>query len=118
MKRNSIIIFSCVFFAIALLNSCNNSPSAQDQNAAEMAKKGMVPVNASIFKTDKGWGYSIIVNNKLYIRQDIIPAVEGNQGFATKEDATKVAELVLNKMKNKEKPIVKKEDLKQFGIIK
>ena len=118
MKKNSIIIFSFVFFVVALLNSCNNSPSAQDQNAAEMASKGMVPVNASVFKTDKGWGYSIIVNNKLYIRQDIIPAVEGNQGFATKEDATKVAELVLNKMKNKEKPIVKKEDLENLGIIK
>lgn len=116
--KKYIPIFFCVLIAVVFLNSCNNSPAAQDQNAAEMAKKGMVPVNASIFKTDKGWGYSIIIDNKLFIRQDIIPAVEGNQGFATKEDATKVAELVLNKMKNKEKPIVKKEDLKQLGIIK
>lgn len=100
------------------LNSCNNSPSSQDQNAADMAKKGMVPVNANVFKTDKGWGYSVMVDNKLFIRQDIIPVIEGNKGFATKEDATKVAELVLNKMKNKEKPIVKREDLEQLGIIK
>ena len=116
--KKYILIFFCVLIAVVFLNSCNNTTSAQDQNATEMDKKGMVPVDASIFKTDKGWGYSIIINNKLFIRQDIIPAVEGNQGFATKEDATKVAELVLNKMKNKEKPIVKIEDLKQLGIIK
>ena len=103
---------------VVFLNSCNNSSAAQDQKTAEMAKEGKVPVNASVFKTDKGWGYSIIVDNKLYIRQDIIPAVEGNQGFATNADATTVDELVLNKMKNKEKSIVKKEDLKQLGIIK
>ena len=102
----------------SFLNSCNNSPSIQGQNAAEISKTGMVPVGANIFKTDKGWGYSIIIDNKLFIRQDIIPAVEGNQGFSTKEDATKVAEFVLNKLKNKEKPIVKKEDLEQLGIIK
>lgn len=116
--KNNILIFFCVLIPIAFLNSCNNNPAAQDQNTAEMVKKGMVPVNASVFKTDKGWGYSIIVDNKLFIRQDIIPVIEGNQGFATKEDATKVAELVLNKMKNKEKPIVKREDLQQLGIIK
>ena len=117
MKRY-IIIFFGVFLAFGFLNACNDNSAAQDQNAVAIAKKGMVPVDASIFKTDKGWGYSIIIDNKVFIRQDIIPAVEGNQGFATKEDATKVAELVLNKLKNKEKPIVKKEDLKQLGIIK
>lgn len=117
MKRY-ILIFFYVLIPVVFLNSCNNSPAAQDQNAAEMAKEGKVPVNANVFKTDKGWGYSIMIDNKLFIRQDIIPVVEGNQGFATKEDATKVAELVLTKMKNKEKPIVKKEDLEQLGIIK
>jgi hypothetical protein len=115
MKKYFLIFFSFLI-AIVVFSACNNSTSEQNKDE-EMAKKGMVSVNASIFKTDKGWGYSIIIDNKQFIRQDIIPAVEGNKGFATKEDATKVAELVLTKIKNKEKPIVKKEELRQLGII-
>ncbi len=114
--KKYILIYFTFFLAVSFFSACNSNGSGENTNE-QMAKKGMVPVNASIFKTDKGWGYSILVNNKLLIRQDIIPAVEGNKGFATKDDATKVAELVLDKIKNNEKPIVKKEDLKKLGII-
>jgi len=115
MKKYILIYFSFLI-AISFFSACKSNGTKENEKE-QLAKKGMVPVNASIFKTDKGWGYSIFVDNKLFIRQDIIPAVEGNEGFATKDDATKVAELVLNKIKNNEKPIVKKEELKELGII-
>lgn len=115
MKKYILIYFS-FFIAVSFFSACSNNDD-QKVTKEEMKKNGKVPVDASIFKTDKGWGYSILVDNKLFIRQDIIPAVEGNQGFATKDDATKVARFVLKKMDNKEKPIVTKADLKQLGII-
>lgn len=110
-----IVVYFGLLLAASFFSSCNNnSKTATRQEVAENRK---VPVDASIFQTDKGWGYSILVDNKLYIQQDIIPAITGNQGFATKDDATKVAKLVLKKMAADEKPIVTKEDLKQLGII-
>lgn len=115
MKKYILIYFS-VIIAASFFSACSNNEN-QKAREEEIAKKGKVPIDASIFKSDKGWGYSILIDNKLFIQQDIIPAVEGNRGFATKDDATKVAKLVLNKIKNKEKPIVKKEDLKGLGII-
>lgn len=115
MKKYILIYFS-LLIAASFLSSCGSN-SDQSLTKEEMKKTGKVPVDASIFKTDKGWGYSILIDDKLFIRQDIIPAVEGNQGFATKEDATKVAKFVLKKMDNKQKPVVMKEDLKQLGII-
>lgn len=114
--KGHILIYLGFLIAASFFTACSNKDSqnvTKDQ-AEEIAK---VPVDASIFKTDKGWGYSILIDNKLFIRQDIIPAVEGNQGFGTKADATKVAKFVLQKIDNKEKPIVTKEDLKQLGII-
>jgi hypothetical protein len=115
MKKYILIYFG-FFIAASFFSTCGNN-DGQKVTKEETGKTGKVPIDASIFKTDKGWGYSILIDNKLFIRQDIVPAVEGNQGFATKEDATKVAKFVLQKIDNKEKPIVTKEDLKQLGII-
>jgi hypothetical protein len=114
--RKYILIYFGFFMAASFFSACGNN-DGQKVTKEETGKTGKVPIDASIFKTDKGWGYSILIDNKLFIRQDIVPAVEGNQGFATKEDATKVAKFVLQKIDNKEKPIVTKEDLKQLGII-
>jgi len=39
---------------------------------------------------NKGWGYDIFKDNKLYIHQEIIPAIEGRKGFASKDEAQRV----------------------------
>jgi hypothetical protein len=116
IKLKSKILTVLLFLAaIVLAGSCQNN-SATESSA--MAKKGMVPVNGSTFKTENGWGYNITVDNKLFIKQTEIPVVEGNKGFATEEDAAKVAQLVINKIAKNESPAVKKEDLEKLGIIK
>jgi len=48
---------------------------------------------------NKGWGYDIYKDNKLYIHQEIIPAIEGRKGFASKDEAQRVGELVVSKIK-------------------
>jgi len=101
---------------ILVMSACKSDTSATD--AAAMRKKGMVPINGSTFKTDNGWGYTITVDNKIFIKQPEIPAIEGNKGFATEEDAAKVAELVIHKIAKNENPAVSKEELKKLGIIK
>lgn len=98
------------------MGSCRNHSSTPD--AATKVKKDKVPIEGSTFKTDNGWGYTITVNNKLFIKQTEIPAIEGNKGFTTEEDAAKVAQLVINKIEKNESPAVKKEELEKLGIIK
>src|ERR1700744_1651602 len=41
------------------------------------------------------YGYVIFANGEKYLRQSNMPGKTENQGFQTKEDAKKVAELVL-----------------------
>ena len=54
------------------------------------------------FKTNTGWGYTILKDDKVYIHQEIIPAIEGFKSFTTKEEAEKVGKFVVDKMKKKE----------------
>ncbi len=115
MKKKLVTVLLFII-AIVVFDSCKSDTSASDD--AAMAKKGMVPVDGNTFKTDNGWGYTISVNHKVFIKQTVIPAVEGNKGFATQEDAARVAQLVINKIANQQKPTIKKEDLKRLGIIK
>ncbi len=50
------------------------------------------------------WGYDILRNNKIFIHQPNRPGMPGNEGFNTKKDAMKVAELVIAKVKKGEMP--------------
>lgn len=62
--------------------------------------------------------YDIYVDGKLTIHQPGIPGLPGNEGFKTKEQAAKVAELVIEKIKNGEMPpTVTEKELKQLGAI-
>ena len=63
------------------------------------------------FKTTSGWGYSIADQNKIIIKQSIIPVINYTKSFSTKEDALKVANLVVEKLKKNISPAVTKNDL-------
>jgi hypothetical protein len=64
-----------------------------------------------LFKNGNGWGYDILVNNKTYIHQPFIPAIEGQVPFGDKESARKTARLVVKKLQNHKSPGITKEDL-------
>jgi hypothetical protein len=53
---------------------------------------------------DHTFCYDIYADGKLMIHQTSIPAVPGNEGFKTKADAEKVAQLVIAKIKKGEIP--------------
>jgi hypothetical protein len=67
---------------------------------------------------NKTWGYDILSCKKLIIHQPCIPAVEGNDGFKTREAAENVAKLVIEKMKKGEMPpSIDAEEMKKLKAI-
>lgn len=50
------------------------------------------------FKTGNGWGYNVVVDKKIFIHQETIPAFAENQSFISKDDAIKTGNLVVKKM--------------------
>lgn len=87
--------------------------SCQQQQSKENDK---LPVDVIAVPVKNGWGYEIYVDNKMYIKQDYIPAVSGIHQFANKEQAFATANLVLAKMKQGKKPFLTVEELKTAGI--
>lgn len=73
-------------------------------------------LNLIVFEIDNGWGYKINLDNKTIIYQLFIPVVEGNKAFHTKIEALKAGEIVLQKIKTHQAPIITKEELIKAGI--
>ncbi|MBL7742953.1 MAG: DUF4907 domain-containing protein [Chitinophagaceae bacterium] len=69
-------------------------------------KKGGHIIKARVFPVLNGWGYDILVDDSLFIRQESVPVITGKNGFSKKEYAEKTAELIINKMKRGEHPVV------------
>lgn len=63
------------------------------------------------FKTTSGWGYSIASNDRILIRQSIIPVINETKSFFTEKDALKVGNLVFDKLNKDLSPTVTKNDL-------
>ena len=66
------------------------------------------------FRSDPGWGYDILMNNKVYIHQPYMPALEGQVPFNDKQSARKTARLVLKKIRNHKSPALTKEELQSI----
>ncbi len=77
-----------------------------------------VDLKVKTFQSPIGWGYDITVNDSSTIHQDIIPGIPGRRGFATKEEAEKIGNLVLEKIKNKKLQTSTLQELDSFKITK
>ena len=69
-----------------------------------------------VVKTATGWGYEIFANDSLYIKQEDIPAIPGEKSFVTKEDATVIGNLALEKLKKGNIPYISEKELDSCHI--
>jgi hypothetical protein len=80
-----------------------------------MVKKQNTPVyQSNVFHTSMGWGYEILVNDRVFIRQESIPVLPGHQGFPLKTQAEATARLIINKMKRHQPPTVTTFEIRQI----
>ncbi len=80
----------------------NQMDEEKGQIASKMAKATLT--HFIIRVPDEKFGYTVFIDGKMYIEQKSIPAISGNAGFVSKEDAEKVAKLVIEKIKQGEMP--------------
>ena len=85
---------------ICLIFSCNTKPD----------------LNLDSIKTPTGWGYTIKHNDKIIIKQSIIPVIPNQKSFESEEEALKVGNLVLEKLKQQTSPTITKKDLILLSI--
>lgn len=63
------------------------------------------------FQWKKGWGYQILMNEKVLIHQPFIPAIDTTMAFPDEESARMIGTLVLNKWTEGELPSVTKGEI-------
>ncbi|MFC5681654.1 DUF4907 domain-containing protein [Flavobacterium sp. MAHUQ-51] len=95
-KVKFLVLLSCLFLSIA----CNHKKE----------------LSLASIKTTTGWGYIIKLNDKVIIKQSIIPVIQNQKSFESEEEALKVGNLVLNKLKAKTSPTITKKDLILLSI--
>jgi Domain of unknown function (DUF4907) len=62
--------------------------------------------------------YDVLADGKILIHQPSIPGLPGNEGFKTKQDAEKVAKLIISKIKKGEMPpSVTLDELKKLKVL-
>jgi hypothetical protein len=69
-------------------------------------------------QTSIGWGYEIYVKDSVYISQEVIPSISGRTGFKTENDAQKVGELMVLKMKKNMIPNITEYELDSLKVIR
>lgn len=105
-KIITAIVFICVVIISCNSGANNNTTVSKEPN-----------IKSYVFETKIGWGYIITVNDKVFIRQPYIPVISGVRSFKSANEAGKVAELVISKMKQNQPPTLQKEELEKLKVI-
>nr|WP_299343771.1 DUF4907 domain-containing protein [Allomuricauda sp.] len=61
---------------------------------------------------EQGWMYSIYERERLLIRQEIVPVLEGKQRIPSKEVAEQLGRIVLEKIRSKQMPIISETEIR------
>lgn len=80
-----------VLLLLSIAAACGNEPVKQEQPAGQ--------TQIQLFRNDNGtWGYDILYQGKPFVHQPHKPAAGGLEGFASENQAMKVAEMVAHKI--------------------
>jgi len=80
-------------------------------------KKDHIFIEIKSIHTVKGWGYNIYRDGKIFIHQDIVPAIPTRMGFRSEEDAMAVGKKVYDRYIVGQTPMVTAKEVTDMGII-
>ena len=116
--------------AIILFISCTNRDSAKEDNTViqqsvaikDVSADTNVKLKVKTYQNDntiKGWGYDVYADGVLYIHQPHIPAVPGNKGFQSAQQAETAGNFAVYKIRNNiMPPTISVKELDSLGVLK
>lgn len=82
------------------------------------ASNDRLPVTLHPFELKKGnWGYAIMVDGKIFIKQECIPAIPGNKTFRSKNEAVKAGNAVMQKLIKGQRPTLSSNEVIALGVV-
>jgi hypothetical protein len=118
MQKNLFLVIGFVLISTIILaqgksasNPVASFPAASQFANTQFSHKIIPAVNNT-------YCYDVLADGKILIHQPSIPGLPGNEGFKTKQDAEKVAKLIISKIKKGEMPpSVTIEELKKLKVL-
>jgi Domain of unknown function (DUF4907) len=86
------------------------------KNNTQQAGRELLPVELHALRFANGWGYAILVNKKVFIHQDCIPAISTFRQFNNREEALLVGRKVVEKLIHGNKPAITVKELADAHI--
>ena len=120
MRNKIIIVIASIFLFVGCLFLWNKRAQTKEDVTLQADNPYMdAEIKAVIIPSEHDtFGYDIFLHGTVFIHQPSCPGLPGNDGFATEEDAMKVTELVINKIRNNEfPPTVTIEELQKLGVL-
>jgi hypothetical protein len=120
VKWFAALILFCCLGVPTLFTQALPAPAQSDSSTAKFPKASAYANTKLTYKIIDApkhtYCYDIFADGKLIIHQTSVPALPGSEGFKTKEDATKVAVLVIEKMEQGEMPVrISRDDLRMYA---
>lgn len=104
MTKNNLIISVSIFVIVLTL-------------LYYYAPKKTINFEGKVYKIHKDrYGYVVLNNKKVFIKQEIIPTIEGNVFFSDSIQAFKTLDIVLEKLNSGKNPTLSKDDLSEINI--
>jgi hypothetical protein len=125
--KNQLTLAALIFsFCMSVAMLFAQAPSVPAQPEISLAQSQQPGASADTKLTYKiieapkhTYGYDVFADSKLMIHQSSVPALPGNEEFKTKEAATKVALLVIEKIKKGEMPpTISIDEMKALNVVK
>lgn len=127
MKKHLSFLLACLL-SFTLLHAQQQAPPQpplppQPSTTAQFPASG-TGANSNLTYTiidapNNTFCYDVYADGRLMIHQSSMPGLPGNEGFKTRDDAVKVAELVMYKIRKGEMPpTVSTDEMKNLGVIK
>jgi hypothetical protein len=111
------LIFLLLFIITSSIQA-QTTPAAQPTMPSGQSLKSANITYKLLPAAGKTFGYDIYVNGTLTIHQPTVPGVSGNEGFKSQAAATRIAEMVITKMKEgKMPPTVTPEEMKKMKAL-
>jgi hypothetical protein len=122
LKLAALILFCCMSTPM-LFAQAPSAPAQPDGSAAKFPAASAYANTKLTYKiidaSKHTYGYDVFADGRLMIHQPSAPALPSNEGFKTKKDATKVALLVIKKIKKGEMPpTISIDEMKKLNVIK
>lgn len=113
-KKHVAFAGSFILTLFILCSGCQQKQTKNTEITAGQDSLAVVPFQLE----GGGWGYKINVGAKTRIYQDIIPTIQGRHVFQSKEDAQKVGDLMMTKMRQTgtQFPVVSRQEMLDMKI--